>query len=157
MLGFQEKDCLGGVFLSLYEGVWHSVTSEEPAMKKKAPARAEEFQATFAALRKILRKYEPKLIVQDDTSRKYYLNTSKLQNKHPVMFAAAIVNKNYVSYHLMPVYGCPALLEGMSDSLKKRMQGKACFNFTTIEATVLEELTDLTERAFRGFRKAGWV
>jgi hypothetical protein len=105
----------------------------------------------------ILKKYAPKLVVHDDTSRKYYLNTSKLRNKHPVMFAAAIVNKNHVSYHLMPVYGCPALVEGMSNALKKRMQGKACFNFATIEGTVLEELTELTERAFRGFQKAGWI
>ena len=35
---------------------------------------------------------------------------------------------------LMPVYVNPSLLETMSSALRKRMQGKACFNFTVIEA-----------------------
>jgi hypothetical protein len=38
------------------------------------------------------------------------------------------IKKNYVIYHLMPVYLNPGLLEGMSPGLRKRMQGKSCFN-----------------------------
>jgi hypothetical protein len=124
---------------------------------KKKPAGNEDFAATFAILRKILKKYEPELVVQHDRKDNYYLNTSKFHNKRPVMFGAAIINKNYVSFHLMPVYAAPALLEGLSDDLKKRMQGKACFNFKAIEPEMAKELATLTERGFRGFKKAGWV
>jgi hypothetical protein len=45
---------------------------------------------------------------------------------------------------LMPVYAVPELLKGMSPELKKRMQGKACFNFTSIEPGQAKELGALT-------------
>jgi hypothetical protein len=48
----------------------------------------------------------------------------------PLFCASVQINKNYVSYHLMPVYGNKALRDSLSASLKKRMQGKSCFNFT---------------------------
>jgi hypothetical protein len=55
----------------------------------------------------------------------------------------------YASYHLMPVYGCPALVEG----LRARMQG----NFKAAEPALFKELTRLTERGFRAFKKAGYA
>jgi hypothetical protein len=63
----------------------------------------------------------------------------------------------YVSYHLMPVYGCPEMLEGLSEPLRARMQGKACFNFKTVEPDLVEELTRLTEQGFQRFRDAGFA
>ena len=58
------------------------------------------------------------------------------------LFAAAVqIRKSYVSYHLMPVYMDPALLATVSPALRKRMQGKACFNFTTIDPADARELS----------------
>ena len=46
-------------------------------------------------------------------------------------FAGTRLGKRYVSYYLMPVYVEPSLLDGISPELRRRMQGKSCFNFTT--------------------------
>jgi hypothetical protein len=70
----------------------------------------------------------------------------------PMFVAAAQIKKNYVSFHLMPVYGCPELLEGLSPALRKRMQGKSCFNFTTIDPAHVTELTALTKKGFERFK-----
>jgi hypothetical protein len=86
---------------------------------------SEQFQAVFAALKAILKRYE--------------------------------LGKSYVSYHLVPVYGCPDLVEKLSERLRARMQGKACFNFQAAEPALFEELTRLTERGFRAFKKAGYA
>ncbi len=51
----------------------------------------------------------------------------------------------------MPVYGCPELLNGLSADLKKRMQGKACFNFTAIDEQLLSELSKLVDPGFQLF------
>jgi hypothetical protein len=67
------------------------------------------------------------------------------------------VGKSYVSYHLMPVYGCPELVAGLSDRLRAGMQGKACFNFRAVEPALFQELTQLTERGIRAFKKAGYA
>jgi hypothetical protein len=52
-----------------------------------------------------------------------------------------------VAFHLMPVYAKPELLHGISPELKKRMQGKSCFNFSSADETLLRELEALTKKA----------
>jgi hypothetical protein len=44
----------------------------------------------------------------------------------------------------MSVYGLPDLLESMSPGLRRRMQGKSCFNFTTVDEPLFAELETLT-------------
>ena len=115
----------------------------------------EQFEATFAALKAILKKYESGMVVQTDEPGYFYLNTGKTYKKKPVMFAAVRLGKSYVSSHLMPVYYCRELLEGLSEPLQARMQGKACFNFKTVDPALFEELARLTEQALEKFQKAG--
>jgi hypothetical protein len=55
----------------------------------------------------------------------------------------------------MPIDCCPDLLKGLSEPLRARMQGKACFNFKTVEPVLFEELARLTERGCRRFQDTG--
>ena len=64
----------------------------------------------------------------------------------PLYAAGVQMKKNYVSFHLMPIYAVPELQQGMSPELRKRMQGKSCFNFTSIEASHVKELAALTKK-----------
>ena len=66
--------------------------------------------------------------------------------------AGTRIGKTYVSYYLMPVYGMPELLAGVSPELRRRMQGKACFNFTRVDETLLAELAVLTADGIARFR-----
>ena len=74
-----------------------------------------------------------------------------------VWFGAVRIGKNYVSYHLMPIYACPDLLNEISPELKKRMQGKSCFNFTRVDEILFRELAELTERGYERFKKEGFI
>jgi hypothetical protein len=65
--------------------------------------------------------------------------------------AGTRLGKRYVSYYLMPVYASPDAVEGMSPELRKRMQGKSCFNFSTIDERLFTELADVTARTVPGF------
>ncbi len=58
---------------------------------------------------------------------------------------------------LFPVYARPGLLDGISDGLRKRMQGKACFNFTAPDPKLFKELAALTAKGLKAFREAGYV
>jgi len=53
----------------------------------------------------------------------------------------------------MLVYIFPDLLAGISDRLRKRMQGKSCFNFTTLDDATIAELSQLTATGFERFRQ----
>jgi len=118
----------------------------------------ESFSATFEALKAILEPLEPRLIKVHDEPANYYLDTPHiLKNKKPLYFGSARLGRRYVSFHLMPVYLYPDLLEGMSDELAGRMQGKSCFNFKAPEPELFTELRVLTNRGFERYREAGYV
>jgi len=67
------------------------------------------------------------------------------------------VGKNYVSYHLMPIYGCPKLVESSSEKLRARMQGKSCFNFKAVDEPLFEELERLTVAGFEALGRAKYM
>jgi hypothetical protein len=114
----------------------------------------DKFQGIFEQLRSILQAYAPHLKVETDTPEGYSLNTPYVEQwQKELFFGAAQIKKNYVSFYLMPVYVFPTLLDDISPALKKRMQGKSCFNFKTIEQDLFEELTQLTARGFDAFKQ----
>ena len=101
----------------------------------------------FDVLKGLLEPYADRLILKHDNEKNYYLDEA-ISGSKPQMFAAAQVKKNYISFHLFPVYCHPELLSDISDILKKRMQGKSCFNFKTVEQIPWDELEVLTRKAF---------
>jgi len=113
------------------------------------------FTETFSALKNILKAHEKELIVKTDNDESYYLNHAKNPAKpsEEGFFGAAQMKKNYVSFHLMPVYVYPELLESVSPALKKKMQGKSCFNFKKPEPELFDELRELTTTCFEKYRE----
>lgn len=112
------------------------------------------FIAVFNSLKAILKKHEKSLRVIADTNDNYCLNAGyDEKRKTDIYFGGVQIKKNYVSFHLMPIYVNPKLLEGLSPELKKRMQGKSCFNFKIIEKKLIAELSMLTENGFEFYKK----
>ena len=111
-----------------------------------------DLQATFEKLKAILQPYESKLIVIADAKEHYALDTPHImKNKHRMYFGGIKIGKNYVSYHLMPVYACEEVREAISPELKKRRQGKSCFNFSVPDETLFKQLARLTKLGFQRF------
>lgn len=112
------------------------------------------FQPVFERLKSILKQFGPDLTVTSDTPEIYYLDGPYSPKfKHNLFFGSVQIKKNYVSYYLMPVYVFPDLLEAISPALRKRMQGKSCFNFTSIDEDLTAELAELTRIGFERFRQ----
>ena len=112
------------------------------------------FASTFEALRGVLSQFAGELLVQIDKPGDYQLSSRTLKDRigRPLFVAAVQTKKNYVSYHLMPIYTLPDLVKDLSPSLRKRMQGKSCFNFTTIDDAHVRELTGLTREGIKRFK-----
>lgn len=105
-----------------------------------------EFTTVFEELKSILKPYAKKMNVAQDTDTYYLLNTRHImKNKQPLCFGGVRLGKNYVSFYLMTVYAWPDLLKAMSPELKKRMQGKSCFNFKSVDKRLFTELKTLTK------------
>jgi hypothetical protein len=118
-------------------------------------AASSNFPVVFEQLKQVLQRHADQLVVQRDEPTSYLLITTRLgPNKQPLYFGSVEIKKNYVSFHLVPVYMYPDLLDTISPALMKRMQGKSCFNFKTIDQETLTELAALTERGFEQITKA---
>jgi hypothetical protein len=103
------------------------------------------FDEIFARLKKILQPYARKMDIASDSEVYYLLNTRYvMKNKQPLCFGGVRLGKAYVSFYLMSVYAAPDLLKTMSPELKKRMQGKSCFNFKEVDEKLFKELAGLT-------------
>jgi len=114
------------------------------------PVKAKpDLPAILARFKALLKKYENRCAVELDTAVEYFLNSKKIGPKNkPIFFAGTSVNKNTVSFYLMPVYCCPKLLDGISPQLRKRLHGKSCFRFDKVEPALIKELAELTKRGF---------
>jgi hypothetical protein len=117
-----------------------------------------DFNEVFARLKAIFKSYAKKMVVVSDTPSRYYLDTRYImKNKQPLCFGAVRLGKNYVSFYLMSIYACPDLLKGMSPELRKRMQGKSCFNFTEVDEKLFKELDKLTKAGAAKFRNEKFI
>jgi hypothetical protein len=128
----------------------------KPAKKKTTAvskkATKPDFAPVFSALRQILEPFNGKLAVQTDKPGDFHLEvTSILHRGKPLYFAGVRANKNYVSFYLMSMYYNPAAVKSLSPALRKRMQGKACFNFTAIDQECFAELGRLAEAGIKRY------
>ncbi len=119
---------------------------------------SQNFEETFERLRTIFKSLEKDLAIKTDEPGKYYLLTKKLNEKNQeIWFGGVEIKKNYVSFHLIPVYVFPELLDGISPELKKRLTGKSCFNFKKTDEPVFADLESLAKTGFETFKQKDMI
>ncbi|MBD3826912.1 hypothetical protein [Stenotrophomonas sp.] len=110
----------------------------------------------FAALRSLMIPYRSRLDVVHDEDDHFYANCRHLDAKGRAQFFGAVkVSGRKHVVHFMPVYDFPELLSDISPALKKRMQGKSCFNFDALDPALLQELQHLVEQGVARYENAG--
>ena len=120
-----------------------------------ATADPAALRQVFETLKPILTEHAGNLIVLEDTPARYTLNTRAVTaSGQPLFFGAVETKKNYVSFHVFAVYMFPELLDGIGD-LKKRMQGKSCFNFRKVDEAQVAALRSLVAAGHDRFRQEG--
>jgi hypothetical protein len=122
-----------------------------------------DFARVFSTLKDVLARHEQRLAVSADCPTEYTVLTRTAspfpQHKgHPMYFGSVRLGKAYVSFHLMPLYMSPKLTGRISPALKKRMQGKTCFNFKAgPEPQLLQELESLTAAGLNEWLDRKWL
>jgi hypothetical protein len=109
----------------------------------------EEFRRLFERFKSMLAPYAETMYVSADSPQWFGVDMAPEAERDPsTWFGATRVEKRYVSYYLMPIYVKPSLLDDVSPALRKRMQGKSCFNFAKVDEPLLAELEALTRRGY---------
>ena len=121
------------------------------------------FAPVFETLKGVLAKHSSRLAVLPGKPFEYTLVSKSPspfpQHKgQPMWFGQVRLGKAYVSFHLMPLYMNPKLAGTISPALKKRMQGKTCFNFKTEpDAEALADLGRMCGAAIDDWAAKKWV
>jgi hypothetical protein len=118
----------------------------------------EDLAELFAELRSLLARHASSLVVVRDAPDDFQVETTRSgPSGTRLWFAAVQTRASHVSVHVMPVASHPDLLGDVSDELRERLQGKACFNFTPQDASaeLLGELTQLVGRGLERYRVDG--
>jgi len=113
-----------------------------------------EFAQVYAELRALMIESAAGMIVAQDGEDGLVMHAPiphPLKPNLPMWFGAVQIGKAYVSYHLMPLYMNAAMQARVTPALKKRMQGKTCFNFKAVDEAVFAELEVLTRAAADAF------
>ena len=109
-----------------------------------------DLDAVAKTLTALIRRAAPDMIVKAAGDRGIHLLATWNNPRQPgqlMWFGGVQKMKNYVSFHLMPVYSHPALLAKIPPDLRKRMQGKSCFNFKAEDPALFDQLEALTREA----------
>jgi hypothetical protein len=119
-----------------------------------------DFQLISTRLKAIMQKHiSDRIQVRSDKPDQVEFIGSPTPFSHnkEMWIGAVRIGKRYVSYHLMAIYMFPDLLQWISPELKKRMQGKSCFNFTRVDERLFRELDEQTKRVFERFKDSGSI
>lgn len=118
---------------------------------------SDQFEAVFQRIKPMLARHAGDAVPKQDGPGAFHLDTHETRTKdgYRTYFGGVEIKKNFVSTHLFPVYTDPSLLDAVSPELKKRMQGKSCFNFKKMDEPLLAELEQLIDRGAALYREQG--
>ena len=118
---------------------------------------SQEFETLFDRIRPMFAAHAAAAVPKRDEPGAYYLDTHEVREKdgYRTGFGGVEIKKNYVSAHVLPAYTDPQLVEGISEPLRKRMQGKSCFNFKKLDEPLLAELNRLIDTGAELYKEQG--
>ena len=116
----------------------------------------EQFEAVAKQLVPLFTAHRAHLEITRESEKGIYCAVPGRQGPDS-FFGAVDIVKNYVSFHLMPVYIYPELMRDMDPRLKKRMQGKSCFNFKKINNAELTALENLVVSSVKKYKETGYL
>jgi hypothetical protein len=122
-----------------------------PAKTGKANRQEQpkQFEEVYARLCGLLRKHKDKLSVGIEKPGEIWMSViDETYRGKPLYYGGVRLGKNYVSYHLVPVYIGKVRL---SAELEKRKQGMACFNFASVDEKLFSELDKLTTEGLKNY------
>jgi hypothetical protein len=116
-------------------------------MSIDSPRTTVDLEAVHERLKGILAPYRDELTVSKDEPGGMTLELPGYEGQPWGYVAGTRMGVRYVSFYLMGVYGQPELLDGMSPKLRRRMQGKSCFNFSKVDEDLFAELKALAKES----------
>ena len=121
-----------------------------------------DLELIFSSLKELLQDYQPPLLAKIDDPGRYDLWSVKDvviagRKRKEVFFASAIIQKGYVGFYFMPIYGAPEMTEFFPAELLSLLKGKSCFHMKRLDDKLLEQVRTALQDGFALYKDRKWV
>ena len=79
------------------------------------------------------------------------------RKKPEMWFAAAIIQKGYVGFYFMPVYGTDKVKDFIKPELFTCLKGKACFHIKKADPVIYKQIKESLKLGYDAYKKRGWM
>ena len=79
------------------------------------------------------------------------------RKRDELWFASALVQKGYVGFYYMPVYGDPVVKEMIKPELLKCLKGKACFHIKKFDSEIFSQIKHALKVGYDCWHKREWI
>jgi len=79
------------------------------------------------------------------------------RKKDEVWFASALIQKGYVGFYYMPVYGDPLIKKMIKPELLTCLKGKACFYIRKPDQEIFSQIKEALAIGYKEWRQRGWI
>jgi hypothetical protein len=79
------------------------------------------------------------------------------RKRDELWFAAVLVQKGYVGFYFMPVYGNSKLTDVFKPELLKCLKGKACFHIKKDDPQLYGQIKEALKLGYASYKNRGWV
>jgi len=79
------------------------------------------------------------------------------RKKDELWFASALVQKGYVGFYYMPVYGDPSIKKLIKPELLKCLKGKACFYIKKADEEIFSQIKEALAIGYKEWHQRGWI
>jgi hypothetical protein len=79
------------------------------------------------------------------------------RKREELWFASALVQKGYVGFYYMPVYGDPEVGKLIKPELLKCLKGKACFHIKNFDTEIFSQIKHALKIGYDRWHKREWI
>jgi len=79
------------------------------------------------------------------------------RKRDELWFASALIQKGYVGFYYMPVYGDAGVKELLKPELLKCLKGKACFHIKRYDQEIFSQIKQALSSGYNIWHKRGWI
>jgi hypothetical protein len=121
-----------------------------------------ELTPIFEAIKKLLLPFEKGTMKLTTSGGQVVLISTKPveilgKKRDELWFASALVQKGYVGFYYMPVYGDPRVRELINPKLLKCLKGKACFHIKKYDKEIFSHIKDALSVGYNAWHQRGWL
>jgi hypothetical protein len=127
----------------------------------KSPSQP-QLTPVFEAIKKLLLPYEKGTMKLITSGGQVVLISKKPveilgRKRDELWFASALVQKGYVGFYYLPVYGDPKVKEFIKPELLKCLKGKSCFHIRHYDEQIFSQVKDALSVGYELWQKRGWL